>query len=80
MIISASRRTDIPGYYSNWLLQRLREGRVLVSNPWNPKRLGNLRLSPEHVDCIMFWTKNAAPMMDKLKALDDLGYKYYFSL
>ena len=79
MIISASRRTDIPGFYSEWLLQRLKEGRVLVPNPWNPRRLGSIRLSPDHVDCIVFWTKNAAPMMEKLDAVDALGYRYYFS-
>jgi len=35
-------------------------------------------LSPDVVDCIVFWTKDPAPMMDKLQVLDEMGYKYYF--
>ena len=35
MIISASRRTDIPSYYSEWMLNRLKEKYVLVRNPMN---------------------------------------------
>ena len=79
MIISASRRTDIPGFFSQWFLQRLRAGSLLVPNPWNPKQVGKVRLSPDNVDCIVFWTKNARPMLDKLSAMDAMGYKYYFS-
>lgn len=79
MIISASRRTDIPGFYSEWLLRRLRSGFAIAPNPFNPRQLGRVALSPENVDCIVFWTKNAAPMLDKLAAIDALGYKYYFS-
>ncbi|MDL2275416.1 DUF1848 domain-containing protein [Desulfosarcina sp. OttesenSCG-928-G10] len=79
MIISASRRTDIPAFYSDWLLRRLEEKYVFVPNPWNPKQAGTVRLTPENVDCIMFWTKNPEPMLDKLAKLDALGYRYYFS-
>ncbi len=66
MIISASRRTDIPTYYSNWFFNRLREGFVLVRNPMNPKQLSRIRLTPDVVDGIVFWTKNPTPMLDKL--------------
>lgn len=76
MIISASRRTDIPAYYSEWFMNRIREGYVLVPNPYNPKQISRIGLGPEVVDCIVFWTKNPAPM---LGALDRLGaYNYYF--
>jgi len=78
MIISASRRTDIPCYYSEWLLNRLKEGYVLVPNPRNANRLGRVDLSPQHVDCIVFWTKNPGPMMKRLPLIDELGYAYYF--
>lgn len=78
MILSASRRTDIPAFYSDWLMNRLKEKYVLVPNPRNPKRLGRVRLSPEWVDCIVFWTKNPLPMMDKLAAVEELGYRFYF--
>lgn len=79
MIISASRRTDIPGFYSEWFMNRLRAGYAISPNPWNPRQLSQVRLSPEHIDCIVFWTKNPRPMLDKLQAIDDLGYRYYFS-
>lgn len=76
MIISASRRTDIPSYYSDWFFHRLEEGYVLVRNPWNARQVSRIRLSPEVVDGIVFWTKNPAPMLRKL---DRLGaYHYYF--
>ncbi|MDL2266377.1 DUF1848 domain-containing protein [Desulfovibrio sp. OttesenSCG-928-G15] len=79
MIISASRRTDIPAFYSRWFMNRLDAGHVLVPNPWNPQQVGLVRLSPDHVDCIMFWTKNPEAMLDSLDRLDALGYRYYFS-
>jgi hypothetical protein len=78
MIISASRRSDIPCYYSEWLLNRLTEGSVLIPNPRNAGRLGRVALSPEHVDCIVFWTKNPEPMLEKLPRIDELGHQYYF--
>lgn len=37
MIISASRRTDIPSFYSTWFLNRIREKYILVPNPFNPE-------------------------------------------
>lgn len=78
MIISASRRSDIPCYYSEWLLNRLEEGSVLIPNPRNAGRLSRVALSPENVDCIVFWTKNPAPMLETLSRIEELGYKYYF--
>ncbi|WP_371378975.1 DUF1848 domain-containing protein [Sporomusa aerivorans] len=78
MIISASRRTDIPAFFSDWLINRLKAGFVLIQNPRNPKRIANVALDPSVVDCIVFWTKNPQPMLNKLKVIDDLGYQYYF--
>jgi len=76
MIISASRRTDIPAFYSEWFFNRIKEGFVLVPNPFNPAMISRIRLSPEVVDCIVFWSKNPAPMINKLESLN--YYKYYF--
>lgn len=78
MIVSASRRTDIPAYYSQWLMGRLREGYVLISNPRDARRLGRAELSPDHVDCLVFWTKNPAPMLDRLPEIEKMGYRFYF--
>ena len=79
MIISASRRTDIPAFYFGWFMRRLEAGHVLVPNPWNPQQVGRVTLSPDTTDCIMFWTKNPEPMLDTLGRLNELGYRYYFS-
>ena len=76
MMISASRRTDIPAFYSEWFFNRLREGQVLAPNPYDPGRLGYVELSPKNVDCIVLWTKNPVPMLDKFRKLDDMGYRY----
>lgn len=76
MILSASRRTDIPHYYSEWFYNRIREGFVLVRNPRNPHRISKLRLSPDVVDCIVFWTKDPERMLPRLDELG--GYDSYF--
>lgn len=76
MILSASRRTDIPAYYSEWFLNRMKEGFLYVRNPMNPHQISRIDLSPEVVDCIVFWSKNPAPMMEKLGRLE--GYAHYF--
>ena len=79
MILSASRRTDIPAFYSEWFINRLREGYVLVPNPYNTKHLSQITFSAETVDCIVFWTKDASPIFNKLGSIEELGYKdYYF--
>lgn len=80
MIISASRRTDIPSYYSEWFLNRIREGYILVPNPFNPHQISRIQLSPEVVDCIVFWTKNPAPMIEKLNQLKDFNYYFQFTI
>ena len=76
MIVSASRRTDIPAFYAPWFYNRLKEGYVLVPNPFNPRTVSRVGLTPDTVDCIVFWTKNPAPMLDGLERLRD--YRYYF--
>lgn len=77
MIISASRRTDIPSYYSEWFFNRIQEGYVCVRNPMNIHQISKISLSPDVVDGIVFWTKNPIPMLDRLHELDD-KYMYYF--
>lgn len=78
MILSASRRTDIPAFYGEWFMNRLREGQVLSRNPMNPLQVSRILLSPDTVDCIVFWTKNPKPLMSYLSELEELGYRYYF--
>jgi len=78
MIISASRRTDIPAFYSEWLMGRLRAGYVNTRNPMNPRQEKRVGLSPESVDCIVFWSKDPAPLIKYLDEIDSMGYDYYF--
>ncbi len=80
MIISASRRTDIPTYYSDWFFNRIKEGYVLVRNPMNAHQISKISLSPDVVDGIVFWTKNPTPMLDKLDLLKDYMYYFQFTL
>lgn len=80
MIISASRRTDIPAYYSEWFFNRIKEGCVYVRNPMNFHQISEISLSPEVVDGIVFWTKNPAPMLGRLDELRDYSYYFQFTL
>lgn len=80
MIISASRRTDIPNYYSEWFYNRIKEGFVYVRNPMNLLQVSRISLSPDVVDCIVFWTKNPEPMMDRLSELSAYDFYFQFTL
>lgn len=79
MILSVSRRTDIPAFFTDWFLNRIAEGYALVPNPYNTKRLSRVPLLADGVDCIVFWTKNAAPLLPRLPELEQRGYFYLFS-
>ncbi len=78
MIISASRRTDIPALYSEWFMNRLRAGWCLVPNPVNSNQVTQVSLALEDVDAVVFWSKNPAPMLAYLDEMDSLGFRYYF--
>ena len=78
MIVSASRRTDIPAFYSEWFINRVREGYCCVVNPFNANQISRVSLQSSDIDVIVFWTKNAAPLIPYLTELDNTGYKYYF--
>ena len=70
MIIQTGNRTDIPAFYSEWFANRLKEGFVLVRNPFNLLSVTRYRLDPSVVDLIVFCSKNPQPMlleMDLLK-------------
>ncbi|OUP13800.1 DUF1848 domain-containing protein [Anaeromassilibacillus sp. An200] len=80
MIISASRRTDIPTYYSNWFFNRIMNGYVLVRNPINTHQISKIPLNPDVVDGIVFWTKNPIPMLDRFNVLREYMYYFQFTL
>ena len=76
MIINTGCRTDIQAFYAKWLMNRIREGYVLVRNPYNPNQVTKYNLLPEVVDCLAFCTKNPEPMLTYLDELD--MYKQYW--
>lgn len=75
MILSVSRRTDIPAFYSKWFMERLRAGFVMVRNPMNYHQVSQVPISPDVVDCIVFWSKNPLPLM---KYIDEIKRQYQF--
>ncbi|MBQ8185641.1 MAG: DUF1848 domain-containing protein [Clostridia bacterium] len=80
MIISASRRTDIPALYADWFFHRLNEGFVCVRNPMNPHQVSKIPLNRDAVDGFVFWTKNPVPMMNRLHLLEEYPYYFQFTL
>ena len=78
MIISASRRTDIPAFYAQWMSNRIRAGFCTVPNPFNRRQISRVSLRPEDVDVIVFWTRNPRPLMAHLGELDSRNLRYYF--
>ena len=80
MIISASRRTDLPSYYSEWLFNRFREEYVLVRNPMNVHQISRIDLSPSVVDGLVIWTKNPIPMLPRLSELEKYNFYFQFTL
>ena len=73
--ISASRSTDIPAFYSKWLINRIKKGHIVWYNPFNQQPL---YVSFKNCKVIVFWTKNPKPLIPYLKDLDGLGIHYYF--
>jgi len=69
MVLNTGSRTDIPAYYSQWFCNRIKEGFVLVRNPYYPSQVTRYRLSPEVIDILVFCTKNPEPMIEKLDLL-----------
>jgi hypothetical protein len=95
MILSVSRRTDIPALYGDWFLERVRDGFTLCANPFFPcERVAKIKIEPVrvhknplggyevtgNVDGIIFWTKNPRPMMARLPELKDFVYYFHFTL
>lgn len=76
MIINTGCRTDIPAFYSSWLMNRIKEGFVYTRNPYNENQVTKYSLNPNVVDCLAFCTKNPEPMLKYLEELKE--YKQYW--
>lgn len=73
-ILSVSRRTDIPTFYSEWFIRRLEEENLMTRNPRYPEQVYRVPLNDDTIDCIVFWTKNPIPMLPKL---DRIKFPFY---
>jgi len=95
MILSVSRRTDIPAFYSDWFFDRLKKGYFLVPNPFiDNKKVAKVAVSPVkvetnilggrdisgNIDGIIFWTKNPKPMLERLDEIADYKYIFMYTL
>lgn len=78
MIISASRRTDIPAFYSEWVMSRIREGFLCTRNPFNAHQIQRVSLLPKDVEVIVFWTRNPKPIMPYVSELQGMGHNCCF--
>ena len=67
MVLNVSGRTDIVAFYSDWFMNRIKEGFVDVRNPFNKKLVS--RIYFEDVDLILFCTKNPIPILDKIEKI-----------
>ena len=76
VILSASRATDIPAFYADWFMNRLRAGWFEWVNPFNPRQVQ--KISTAKVRAIVFWSKHPAGLLPHLDELDRRGLHCYF--
>ncbi len=80
MILHTGLRTDIPAFYPKWLANRIKEGYVLVRNPYNPLQVTRYQITSEVVDVMAFCTKNPAPFLPYMDLLDGYGQYWYVTI
>ena len=80
MIVSSSRRTDIPAYYAPWFMGRIAAGYCLVANPFDARRITRVSLAGEDVDFLVFWTRDPRPLIPSLAELEARGLRFYFQM
>jgi len=72
VIISASRRCDLPAFGFESFLRSVAEGSVDLRNPFNAASIRRVSLAPNEVDCIVFWTRDPRPLLAGLDRLGEL--------
>ena len=80
MIVSVSRRTDIPAFYSEWFFDRLNQGFVYVRNPINKKMISKISLQEDNVDCFVFWSKNPKPFIKRIAELQRIPFYFQYTI
>lgn len=80
IVLSASRRTDIPGGYTPWFLDGIQRKKFKVTNPFN-RQTKTVEVTPDTVDTIVFWSKNFGPFLDlnAHKILTKKGFNLFFN-
>ena len=78
MIVNTGARTDTVQYYTDWLLRRFAEGYVLSRNPLFPNKVTRYELTPEKVDCVVFCSKNYAPILPRLHEITERFPTYFY--
>ena len=80
IVISASRRTDIPAFYMPWFMEQISKGEFEVVNPFN-QRVSVVPAAPNEGHTIVFWSKNFGPFLheDFDRRLQDSGYHLFFN-
>ena len=76
LIISASRRCDIPKYGKKWFLDNMKQGHVNVTNPFNRNQVKKVSLHNEDVDLFVFWTKDGSDFTEVLDFLESKNMKF----
>ena len=78
VIVSASRSTDIPAFFSDWFIERIKAGFSIWHNPFNRSDSGKQFISYEKTRAIVFWTKNPKPFLTIREDKDNPGQKYSY--
>jgi hypothetical protein len=80
IVISASRRTDIPAFYMNWFMQQIEKGFFEVINPYN-RKVTVVPATPDKVHTIVFWSKNFGQFIEGGygQMLAVMGYNLFFN-
>ncbi|MDR1057915.1 MAG: DUF1848 domain-containing protein [Treponema sp.] len=77
MIISVSRRCDIPRFQFDWFMKRLEEGFVDVRNPFNAAQVRRVSLKPLDTEVLVFWTRDPRAILSNAETLEGLGFRFY---
>ena len=80
MILNTGQRTDIPAFFPEWFANRIKEGFVLVRNPYNPSLVTRYEINPQVVDAIGFCTKNLEPSFPYMGLVKDFGQFWYLTI
>jgi len=78
MILNISGRTDIVNHYSNWLFKRFEEGYVLSRNSLFQNSVRRYELTPDKIDCIIFGSKNYAPILARIQEITSKFNTYFY--